>query len=130
MSELKSPEAPLTERETDSALLFALVAERLSAYYEHHAWLTLAQGATLAADWLARSRRQLSHGPRKHLSELSDRLARQIAGSVSREAGLHISHEMMEALDERYLSEIGQSMREECDRLLAADPIPDRGSAP
>jgi hypothetical protein len=125
MGESMSPEVPPTDRETASGLLFALVAERLSSYYEHHAWPTLAQGATLVADWLGRSRRHLSHGQRKHLSRLSDQLARGIADSVSREAGLHITHEMMEALDERYSSATGQSMREECDRQLAADPLPE-----
>lgn len=87
-------------------------------------------GATLAAEWLARTKRQLSLCQRKHLSELSDQLAQQIAGSVSREAGLHINHEMIEALDERYSSEIGQSLREECDRLLNAAPAPDHVLAP
>jgi hypothetical protein len=119
-------EPPLTERETNSALLFALVAERLSIHYEHHLWMTLAQGATLAAEWLARTRRRLPSSQRKHLSELSDQLARQIADSVSREAGLHIVHEMMEALDLRHPSDIGQSLRDECDRLLDASPLPDQ----
>lgn len=114
----------MTEQETHSALLFALVAERLSVYYEHHTWLTLAQGATLAADWLSRSASRLSVSQRRHLSELSDQLARQIANSVSREAGLHISHEMTEALDQRYVSEIGDSILDECTRLLAAAPLP------
>ena len=104
---------------------FALAAERLSAYYEHHTWLTIAQGATLAADWLARSKARLSLQQRKHLSELSDQLARHIAESVSREAGLHISYEMTEALDQRNASEIGDSIREECRQLLASAPLPD-----
>jgi hypothetical protein len=124
-----TPEPPLTKRETNSALLFALVAERLSTYYEHHVWITLAQGATLAADWLARSKHHLPNIQRKHLSGLSDQLARQIADSVSREAGLHIAHEMMEALDQRYPcypSDIGQSLRDECDRLLDASPLPNQ----
>ena len=36
------------------ALIYALVAERLTAYYEHGQWLTESQGASLAAEWLAR----------------------------------------------------------------------------
>ena len=59
-------------------------------------------------------------------SELIDQLARHIAASVSREAGLHISYEMTEALDQRYVSETGDSIREECRRLLESSPLPDR----
>jgi len=106
-------------------LLFALTAERLSVFYEHNTWLTLAQGATIAADWLARSKSHLSHQQRKHLSDLSDQLARQIQASVSREAGLHISHEMTEALDQRYVSATGDTMREQCRELLVHSPLPD-----
>ena len=116
----------MSEEDPYSALIFALAAERLAAYYEHNTWLTVAQGATLAADWLSRSKSHLSMPQRKHLSELSDQLARQIASSVSREAGLHISYEMTEALDQRYVSETWDSMREECRRLLASSPLPDR----
>ncbi len=113
------------EQDPHCALIFALAAERLSVYYENHVWLTIAQGATLAADWLSRSKSHLPSPQRKHLSELSDQLARQIADSVSREAGLHISFEMTEALDQRYSSEIGDSIREECRQLLASAPLPD-----
>lgn len=112
------------EQDPHGALIFALAAERLSVYYEHHAWLTIAQGATLAADWLARSKSKLSSPQRKHLSELSDQLARQIADSVSREAGLKSSYEMTEALDQRHASDIAGSIREECRQLLASAPLP------
>jgi hypothetical protein len=122
---MNPPEAPLSQEESNVGLLFALTAERLAAFYEHHTWLTLSQGATLAADWLARSKSHLSMPQRKHLSELSDQLARQIAGSVSREAGLHISYEMTEALDQRYVSDTGDSMREECRQMLESSPLPD-----
>ena len=61
------------------ALIFALLAERLSLHYEHGQWLTEAQGASLVADWLTRSKRSLSLSERKHLSALSDQLARQMA---------------------------------------------------
>ena len=41
---------PLTDRGARIALIFALVAERLSVFYEHAQWLTEAQGASLAAE--------------------------------------------------------------------------------
>lgn len=113
--------APATDRGVCVALIFALAAERLSIYYEHAHWMTQAQGTTLAADWLSRSKRKLPLEMRRHLSELSDQLARQIAASVSREAGLYLSHEMQESLDSRYHSEIGQSIMAECERIFDRD---------
>jgi len=107
-----------TDRGTCVALIFALVAERLSTYYEHHHWLTEAQGASLSADWLARSRRSLPTDIRRHLSALSDRLARQIAETLSREAGLYTAHEMMESLDPNYQSDIARSLMVECEGML------------
>ena len=77
-----------TERGIRVALIFALAAERLTLYYEHGKWLTDAQATSLAADWLGRSKRQLAVEERRRLAALSDKLARQIEGSVSREAGL------------------------------------------
>jgi hypothetical protein len=113
---------PASERGVLVALIFALVAERLHVYYEHGQWLTQAQGATLAADWLTRSKRKLALDQSKHLSGLSDQLARQIAESTSREAGLYVSHELQEALDPRYQSELGQSIMAECERILDENP--------
>jgi len=110
--------SPATDRGTYIALIFALVAERLTAYYEHGQWLTKAQGASLAADWLSRQKRSLPIEILKHLSELSDELARQIAGTLSREAGLHTAHEMMESLDPNYQSDITPSIMLECERIL------------
>ena len=67
----------------------------------------------------------MSLAMRKHLSDLSDQLARQIAATTSREAGLYISHEMQESLDARYHSEIGQSIMLECERILDDElPMP------
>ena len=103
------------------ALLFALAAERLSAYYEHGQWMTTAQGASLAESWLLRGaakREALSLAERRRLSELSDGLARHLAGSLSREAGLYTAHEMMEALDPNYRSELVFDLLDECARLL------------
>ena len=111
-----------TYRGTYVALIYALVAERLSVFYEHHQWLTKAQGASLAADWLARQKRSLPIDIRRHLSELSDELARQIAGTLSREAGLHTAHEMMESLDPNYQSDITPSIMLECERMLDNSP--------
>ncbi len=107
-----------TDRGNGVALIYALVAERLSVHYEHGLWLTQAQGATLAAEWLARSKRSMPLAERKHLSDLSDQLARQIAATTSRDAGLYIAHEMQESLDARYESEIGQTIMAECEKLL------------
>lgn len=107
-------------RGSRAALIFALTAERLSLWYEHGQWPTEAQGATLAADWLARTRRKLPLAERRQLSALSDQLARKIAATLSREAGLFTAHEMMEALDANYESELGQSLMLECERLLDA----------
>lgn len=117
------PSLPLSEsgrHGLHAALMFALVAERLTVFYEHGQWLTEAQGATLAADWLARSKRNLPRPLLKQLAAESDAMAREIAGSLSREAGLYTAHEMSEALDPNYQSELGHSLMEECARRLAA----------
>lgn len=111
-------DTPPTERGIRVALIFALAAERLNTYYEHGQWLTEAQGATLAADWLARSKTALPLTERRQLSALSDQFARQIAGQLSREAGLYTAHEMTEALDPNYHSELAQTMLAECEKLL------------
>jgi hypothetical protein len=112
------PAPSASERGTLVALIYALVAERLTIYYEHGQWPTQSQGASLAADWLSRSKRSLPISDRKHLSALSGQLARQIAESLSREAGLYTAHEMMESLDPNYHSELGNSMMLECERIL------------
>ncbi|NMG74884.1 hypothetical protein [Aromatoleum diolicum] len=114
-----------TDRGARVALIYALVAERLSTYYEHDQWLTEAQGASLCADWLSRSKRSLPLADRKHLSALSDQLARQIAESLSREAGLYTAHEMMESLDPNHDSDIGRSLMVECQRFLDSDVAAD-----
>lgn len=114
-------DTPPTPRGIRVALLFALAAHRLSAYYEHGHWLTEAQGATLAADWLARSKNHLPLAERRRLSGLSDRFARQVASQLSREAGLYTAHEMMEALDPNYQSELAQTLLAACEQQLASD---------
>jgi len=114
------PPAYTSERGLRLALLFAFTAESLSAYYEHGQWLTPAQGAQLMADWLSRSGRQLPLSERKQLAGLGSDLGRQIAGALSREAGLYTAHEMMEALDPNYHSDTGLALMAECERLLDA----------
>lgn len=118
----KFSDTTASDRGIRVALIFALAAERLSIYYEHQQWPTEAQGASLAADWLARSKRSLPLAERRRLSALSDELARRIAASLSREAGLYTAHEMMESLDPNYHSEIGRSLMEECERMLDQGP--------
>jgi hypothetical protein len=115
---MNNPVVPILNFDTRKALVFALAAERLSAFYEHGQWITDAQGATLAAQWLQRSRLQLALSERRLLSELSDQLARQLADTLSREAGLYAAHEMMEALDPNYQSAFAHDMLDECARLL------------
>ncbi|HEX5336997.1 MAG TPA: hypothetical protein VFW53_01015 [Gallionella sp.] len=115
--------SPATDRGNCVALIYALVAERLSVHYEHDYWMTQPQGATLAAEWLARSGRSLPLTMRKHLSDLSEQLARQITSTTSRDAGLYIAHEMQESLDTRHESEIGQSIMAECERIFDGAPI-------
>lgn len=113
---------PLADDDRGSrvALLFALTAERLSTHYEHGVWLTEAQGASLAADWLGRTRRRLELAERRRLSALSDELARRIAGTLSRQAGLYAAHEMQQALDPNYRSDLADSLLEQCRQLLDA----------
>jgi hypothetical protein len=117
---IRDNDAPptITDRGLRVGLIFALAAERLSAFYEHQQWLTEAQGASLAADWLRRSKLTIEFKERRQLSALSDQFARQIATTLSREAGLYTAHEMMESLDPNYHSELAETLMVECERLL------------
>jgi hypothetical protein len=114
----KAASPSMTERGMRIALIFALAAERLTAFYEYGQWLTEAQGASLAADWLSRSKNKMPLNERRQLSALSDQIARQIETSLSREAGMYTAHEMMESLDPNHHSEIAESLMVECERLL------------
>ena len=109
--------APL-DPDSRKALLFALAAERLSAYYEHGQWMTLAQGSSLAAQWLSRSKLELPLSERRLLSDLSDQFARHLAATLSHQAGQYTAHEMMESLDPRYRSQVAFDLLDECERLL------------
>ena len=106
------------DRGTCVAIIFALVGERLTVFYEHGKWITDAHGATLAGDWLARSRRKMSIARRRQLSACSDQLASTIAEAVSREAGLHVAHEVQESLDPNYASDLGKVLMIECERVF------------
>ena len=119
----EKPASPsMTERGMRIALIFALAAERLTAFYEYSQWLTEAQGASLAADWLTRSKNKMPLAERRQLSALSDQLARQVESSLSREAGMYTAHDMMESLDPNHHSEIAESLMVECERLLDSCP--------
>jgi len=111
-----------------AAVIFALVAHRLSTYYEHGHWLTQAQAATLCNDWLLRSKLSMSLKARKCLADLSHQVGSQIRDSLSREAGLFVTHELMESLDPRYVSETSPAIMDECVRVfkdaLAAGDFP------
>lgn len=108
----------LSEKGLRTALLFALVAERLNVFYEHDQWLKDGQGVSLARDWLGRSKRSIPGDQLKLISAASDEMARQIGESLSREAGLYTAHEMTEALDPNYQSELSHSLLDECARLI------------
>ncbi len=114
----KSPLPAASDRGTAVAMVFALVAERLNGFYEHGQWLSEAQAATLAAGWLARSGREMPLAQRRHLAALSDDMARQMASTLSREAGLFTAHEMMESLDPNYHSELAIALMQTCEDLL------------
>ena len=101
-----------------AATIYALVAHRLAAFYDHGYWITQDQGATLCGEWLMRSKQRMPMKERRQLSDLSDQLATQIKSSLSREAGLYTAHELMESLDPRHISELGASIMEECVRIL------------
>ena len=77
---------------------------------------------SLAADWLRRSKLTIEFKERRQLSALSDQFARQIATTLSREAGLYTAHEMMESLDPNYHSELAETLMVECERLLDSEP--------
>lgn len=114
----KTEHLPATDKGTRVALIYALVAERLGAFYEHGQWLTVGQGASLCAEWLARSKRSLALTERQQLSSVSDDLARSIAAGLSREAGLYTAHELSESLSVNYHSEVGAAIMVECERAL------------
>ncbi|WP_234085461.1 hypothetical protein [Azonexus sp. R2A61] len=113
-------DTPPTPRGFSVALIFALAAHQLHAFYEHGQWPSEAAMASLAVDWLNRQKTVLPLAERRRLAGLGDTLARQIADGLSREAGLYAAHEMMEALDPNYQSEFAQSLMKECERLFDA----------
>lgn len=80
--------------------------------------MTIPQGATVAGLWLSRNKLTLPASERRLLSELSDDFARKLAETLSHQAGQFTAHEMMEALDPRYQSQVAGDLLEECGRLL------------
>ncbi len=112
------PHLPPDEHLPRTRLLFALTAERLSAYYEHGVWITDAQSVQLTSLWQTQTRLVLSVRDKRAIAELSDTFSRELAASVSREAGLFISHELMQALDPAYQSAIAIDVLNECDAKL------------
>lgn len=100
------------------ALVFALTAEQLNAFYEHGRWLTVGEGSQLIQSWLQRRQGSMASQERQQLSLLSNNLARDIAAGLSREAGLFTAHTMMEALDPNQISPTAATMLEECERRL------------
>ncbi|PHV11361.1 hypothetical protein [Chitinimonas sp. BJB300] len=105
------------------ALLFALVAEQLSVFYEQGIWITESQGTSLAGRWLTEAKLVLPEGETRQFSALADQLARQMADSLSREAGLYAVHEMMEARGPRYESPFAQDIQAECERQLVESKL-------
>lgn len=112
------PHLPPDEHLPRTRLLFALTAERLSAYYEYAAWMTDTQAVQLTSLWLTRTRVALTLAEKREFALMSDAFARELAESVSREAGLFISHELMQALDPDYQSAIAIDVMNDCDARL------------
>jgi hypothetical protein len=100
------------------ALVFAVAAHGLRDYYEYGRWASTAQVAAQAGAWLSRRGADLAAVERRALAALGDELAHRTAASLSRQAGLYTAHEMMEALDPNYRSELAETMLHECERLL------------
>ncbi|MGI4816341.1 MAG: hypothetical protein ACRYGG_23815 [Janthinobacterium lividum] len=108
-------------------LFFALVAERLNGFYSRNQWVGDARAGDVANVWLSRENLFLPHSLKKQLLALSDAFARDLADGLSREAGLHIAHEMMESLDSRYVSNTADQMTAECDRVLRENGLSELG---
>lgn len=109
-----------TQSGLESALFFALVAERLHNHYEYAQWLKDGQARQLAREWLARATVVVEAARLKAIVAGSGDLARQIAASLSREAGLYTAHEMMECLDPNHQSELGQALMAQCGACVEA----------
>lgn len=103
---------------TSVAVIYALVAHRLTAFYDEGYRFTEAQAAAMCAEWLARSGKTMPLAQRKQLANLSEQVSAHITNALSREAGLFTAHELMESLDPRHVSEVGASIMEECVRVL------------
>lgn len=109
------------DRGVKIALLFALVAERTAHFYEHGSYAKDSQYGSLASNWLHRSKKTLSAQNIKHLVALSNEVASQITGTLSREAGLFVSHELQQALDPNFQSEPAIAIMAECERVYLSN---------
>lgn len=104
----------------NGALLFALVAERLSWFYDADQWPTEGAMRQQALGWLERARIRLDSARLRELVSASSELAQAAAAQLSRQAGLQTAHEMRESLDPNYHSPIGEAMMAQCIAWLEA----------
>lgn len=107
------------------ALLFALVAERLTQFYDHGEWVGDGRMRQLALEWLTRAKMKIESPWLRELVAASSDMAKGIAASLSREAGLQTAHEMGEALDPNHQSAVAHLMMEQCIDWVAAMQQPD-----
>lgn len=96
------------------ALLFALLAERLGQFYDHGQLPGDGRMRQQALDWLHRAQVKIDSPWLRELVAASGDMAREIANSLSREAGLQTTHEMAEGLNPNYQSPVAQLMMDQC----------------
>ena len=96
------------------ALLFALVAERLTQFYDHGHWPEEGRMRQLALEWLSRAAVKIDSPWLRELVSASGEIAQETSGKLSRETGLLATHEMIEALDPNYRSPLAQTMMDQC----------------
>lgn len=105
--------------------MFALVAERLTQFYDHGQWPGDGRMRQLALEWLVRAKMKIDSPWLRELVAASGDMARNVAASLSREAGLQTAHEMGEALDPNYQSPVAGLMMEQCIDWVATMQQPD-----
>jgi hypothetical protein len=98
-----------------AAIVFALVGHQLTAFYNEGCFFNASQGASLAAEWLARSKKKtMPLSERNRLSATALDVARQTTQTVTPETGRLIAHEVMESLDVRYRSDVADQIMNLC----------------
>lgn len=106
-----------------AAIVFALVGHQLTTFYDEGCFFSAPQGATLAAEWLARSRKKpMPLSERNRLSAVALDVARQTTQTVTPETGRLIVHEIMESLDVRYRSDVADQIMNLCVAQLDTGP--------